>query len=70
MDYRTILLINPLSSHDRAHTPRYIITLLGVWTLPGELKGLVVISLFTILIIIEKKGLFFKNRIYKIIIKI
>ena len=59
MDYRTILMINPLSSPDRAHTPRYVITLLGMWILPG-VKGLVIISLFTILIVIEKKDYFSK----------
>ena len=32
--------INPLSSPDRANIPTYVITLPGVWTISGDLKGL------------------------------
>ena len=34
-------IINPLSYTDRVHIPRYFIILFRVWTMSGELKGLI-----------------------------
>ena len=33
--------INPLRSPDRAHIPRQVIILSGVWTMSGKFKGLI-----------------------------